>query len=102
MSRIALDDIRRAAEARYGDFTIDLPDGSTVTLRTPLRVSTTSRSVAAREILNDTADRLYTATARSAPGQAFSLPPGPSVITFRAAEFNPFGALTVLWRSAYW
>ncbi|MEO3851760.1 phage tail protein [Streptomyces sp. B8F3] len=52
--------------------------------------------------LNDTADRLYTATARSMPEQALTLPPGPSVITFRAAEFNPFGALAVLWRSAYW
>lgn len=52
--------------------------------------------------LNGTAPRLYTATARSAPEQAFTLPPGQSLLTFRAAEFNPFGALTVLWRSAWW
>lgn len=52
--------------------------------------------------LNDTAPRLYTATARSTPEQAFTLPPGQSQLTFRAAEFNPFGALTVLWRSAWW
>ncbi|SDJ74413.1 phage distal tail protein [Streptomyces indicus] len=52
--------------------------------------------------LNDTAPRLYTATARSTPEQAFTLPPGDSLLTFRAAEFNPNGALTVLWRSAYW
>lgn len=52
--------------------------------------------------LNSTAPRLYTATPRSTPEQAFTLPPGPSLITFRAAEFNPAGALTVLWRSAWW
>jgi hypothetical protein len=52
--------------------------------------------------LNGTAPRLYTATARSTPEQAFTLPPGESLLTFRAAEFNPNGALTLLWRSAYW
>ncbi len=36
------------------------------------------------------------------PEQAFTLPPGQSPLTFRAVEFNPNGALTVLWRSAYW
>ncbi|MEO3851757.1 phage tail assembly protein [Streptomyces sp. B8F3] len=45
MSRIALDDIRRAAEARYGDFTIDLPDGTPVTLRSPLRLSDDERDL---------------------------------------------------------
>lgn len=52
--------------------------------------------------LNDTAPRLYTATTRSTPEQAFTLPPGASLLSFRAAEFNPSGALTVLWRSAWW
>ncbi|MDG4857364.1 phage tail family protein [Streptomyces sp. T-3] len=52
--------------------------------------------------LNDTAPRLYTATPRSDPEQSFTLPPGQSLLTFRAAEFNPAGALTVLWRSAWW
>ncbi len=52
--------------------------------------------------LNDTAARLHTATSRSRPEQAFTLPPGPSLLTFRAEEFNDAGALTVLWRSAWW
>ncbi|AJT67448.1 hypothetical protein T261_5832 [Streptomyces lydicus] len=52
--------------------------------------------------LNDTASRLHTATARSTPEQAFTLPPGPSQLIFRAEEFNDAAALTVLWRSAWW
>ncbi|MFI9051114.1 hypothetical protein [Streptomyces sp. NPDC053427] len=49
-----------------------------------------------------TAARLYTATPRVDPEQSFTLPPGQSLLTFRAAEFNPPGALTVLWCSAWW
>lgn len=41
--------------------------------------------------LNGTAPRLYTATARSTPEQAFTLSPGESLLTFRAAEFDPNG-----------
>lgn len=52
--------------------------------------------------LNNASPRLYTATARSTPEQAFTLPSGPSLLTFRAEEFNDAGALTVLWRSAWW
>ena len=52
--------------------------------------------------LNDTSPRLYTATLRSTPEQAFALPSGNSLLTFRAAEFNPLAALTVFWRSAWW
>ncbi|MFH9250877.1 phage distal tail protein [Streptomyces lydicus] len=52
--------------------------------------------------LDDASPRLYTATARSTPEQAFALPSGPSLLTFRAEEFNDAGALTVLWRSAWW
>ncbi|MFF4607977.1 phage tail protein, partial [Streptomyces sp. NPDC001339] len=53
-------------------------------------------------ILNGTAPRANSATTRSYPEQAFILPPGPSQLTFRAEEFNTSGALTVLWRSAWW
>lgn len=52
--------------------------------------------------LNGTTPRLYTATPRSTPEQAFTLPPGTSLLTFRAAEFNDRAALTVIWRSAWW
>ncbi|MHB6907122.1 phage distal tail protein [Streptomyces sp. DB-54] len=52
--------------------------------------------------LNDTAPRLYTATYRSSPERAFTLPPGETLLTFRAEEFTDTGALTVLWRSAWW
>jgi tail protein len=53
-------------------------------------------------LLNDTASRIYTATGRSVPEQAFTLPPGPSLLTFRAEEFNAAAALTATWRSAWW
>ncbi|WP_413800091.1 phage tail assembly protein [Streptomyces iranensis] len=45
MTRVTLDDIRRAAEAKYGDFDIALPDGATVTLRSPLRMSAEDRAL---------------------------------------------------------
>ncbi|MYT30463.1 MULTISPECIES: phage tail domain-containing protein [unclassified Streptomyces] len=52
--------------------------------------------------LNDTTPRLYTATYRSTPERAFTLSPGTSLLAFRAHEFTRTGALTVLWRSAWW
>jgi hypothetical protein len=45
MSRVTLDEIRRAAEQRYGDFDVTLPDGTTVTLRSPLRLSREDRQL---------------------------------------------------------
>jgi tail assembly protein len=45
MSRVTLDEIRRAAEQRYGDFDVALPDGTTVTLRSPLRLSREDRQL---------------------------------------------------------
>lgn len=76
------------------------------TLEYDLTLAATDRPVIDTQVgtvtLNGAAQRLYTATARSTPEQAFTLPPGDSLLTFRAAEFNPNGALTVLWRSAYW
>ncbi|NGO71444.1 phage tail protein [Streptomyces sp. SB3404] len=71
-----------------------------------ITLSTTDRLVIdTREgtvTLNDTAPRLHTATPRSTPEQACILPPGASLISFRAAEFNDAGALTISWRSAWW
>lgn len=51
-----------------------------------------------------TANRLYTATTRSQPEQAFVLPPGPSALAFRSDDSppDPASTLTVTWRSAYW
>jgi hypothetical protein len=51
-----------------------------------------------------TANRLYTATARSQPEQSFVLPPGPSALAFRSDDSppDPASTLTVTWRSAYW
>ncbi|MFF4607928.1 phage tail assembly protein [Streptomyces sp. NPDC001339] len=45
MARVTLDEIRRAAERQYGDFDIALPDGTTATLRSPLRMSAEERSL---------------------------------------------------------
>jgi tail assembly protein len=45
MPRVTLDDIRRAAEQRYGDFDVTLPDGTTVTLRSRLRMSREDRGL---------------------------------------------------------
>ncbi|MFD7410614.1 phage distal tail protein [Kitasatospora purpeofusca] len=48
-------------------------------------------------------DRLYTATARSAPEGLFTLPPGTSTVSFRAdpGSTDPAAQATVRWRSAY-
>ncbi|MFJ4799207.1 phage distal tail protein [Kitasatospora purpeofusca] len=47
-------------------------------------------------------DRSATATARSAPEQDFALPPGQSVVAFRAAGTpDPAASATLRWRSAY-
>lgn len=55
--------------------------------------------------LNGTqANRLYTATTRSQPEGAFTLPPGSSALAFRSDDSSPDPAstLTVTWRSAFW
>jgi hypothetical protein len=54
--------------------------------------------------LNGTASRLYTATARSAPEQAFALAPGATSLVFRAApgSTDPRASVSLRWRSAYW
>ncbi|MEV6329621.1 hypothetical protein [Streptomyces sp. NPDC051909] len=54
--------------------------------------------------LNGTASRLYTATARSAPEQLFTLPPGATSLVFRAApgSTDPRASASLRWRSAYW
>lgn len=51
-----------------------------------------------------TANRLYTATTRSQPEGAFSLPPGSSALAFRSDDSDPDPAstLSVTWRSAFW
>jgi hypothetical protein len=53
--------------------------------------------------LNGTASRISTATSRSVPEQTFTLPPGTTDMTFRAApDSDPAGTVVVRWRSAYW
>ncbi|MEV6681368.1 hypothetical protein AB0N09_31530 [Streptomyces erythrochromogenes] len=54
--------------------------------------------------LNSTASRLYTATARSVPEQTWTLPPGTSTLTFRAApgSTDPTASVAVRYRSAHW
>lgn len=55
-------------------------------------------------VLNSTASRLHTASARSVPEQTFTLAPGANDMTFRAApgSDDPAASVTVRWRSAYW
>ncbi|MEV4966651.1 hypothetical protein AB0886_05205 [Streptomyces sp. NPDC024062] len=53
--------------------------------------------------LNNTASRLYTATARSVPEMSFTLAPGTTDLTFRAApDSDPAGTVAVRFRAAYW
>ncbi|OII60859.1 hypothetical protein BJP40_08325 [Streptomyces sp. CC53] len=54
--------------------------------------------------LNGHASRLYTATARSAPENTFTLPPGASTLLYRAApgSADPAASATVRYRAAYW
>lgn len=54
--------------------------------------------------LNDTASRIYTATARSVPEATFVLPPGVTNLMFRSApgSTDPAASATLRWRSAYW
>lgn len=54
--------------------------------------------------LNGTASRLSTVTNRSTVEQTFTIPPGTSTFTFRAApgSTDPAASVTVRWRSAYW
>ncbi|NGO71447.1 phage tail assembly protein [Streptomyces boncukensis] len=47
MPNVTLDEIRAAAERQYGDFDIALPDGTAVTLRSPLRMSAEERGLLA-------------------------------------------------------
>ncbi|MFD6873282.1 MULTISPECIES: phage distal tail protein [unclassified Streptomyces] len=55
-------------------------------------------------VLNGTASRLYTATSRSAAEEAYTLPPGPTALIFRAApgSDDPAASVTVRYRAAYW
>ncbi|MFD4371492.1 hypothetical protein ACFWPY_07860 [Streptomyces sp. NPDC058527] len=52
--------------------------------------------------LNGSASRLYTATARSIPEQAWTLAPGTTSVAFRAETNSPAARCSVQWRSAYW
>ncbi|MGA5084098.1 phage distal tail protein [Streptomyces pseudogriseolus] len=54
--------------------------------------------------LNGTASRIYTVTSRSVPEQTFTLAPGTTNLTFRAApgSNDPAASVTLRWRSAYW
>ncbi|MCA1219886.1 phage tail family protein [Streptomyces sp. 8L] len=74
----------------------DLP----LTARDVLTVDTSAGTV----VLNGTASRIYTATARSVPEQTFTFPPGPTPLIFRAApgSSDPSSSATVRYRSAYW
>jgi hypothetical protein len=45
MPQVSLADIRTAAEQKYGDLTVALPDGPPVTLRSPLRLSKEERKL---------------------------------------------------------
>lgn len=51
-----------------------------------------------------TANRLYTATTRSAPEGSFVLPPGSTSLAFRSDDnpSDPAASLVATWRSAYW
>lgn len=55
-------------------------------------------------VLNGSADRLYTATSRSWPEEAFQLPPGETPLAFRQAPgmADPAARATVRFRSAHW
>ncbi|MFD7236463.1 hypothetical protein ACFWAT_14295 [Streptomyces syringium] len=55
-------------------------------------------------ILNNTASRLYTVTARSVPELGFTLAPGNTPLVFRAApgSTDPRAACVLRWRSAHW
>ncbi|RSS59581.1 phage distal tail protein [Streptomyces sp. WAC01280] len=53
-------------------------------------------------VLNGSASRLYTATSRSVPEQAFTLAPGTTSLSFRAETHSAAATCTVQWRSAYW
>ncbi|WP_406298056.1 phage tail family protein [Embleya sp. NBC_00888] len=59
---------------------------------------------AAGTVRLDGADRLYTATNRSIPEQAFTLEPGSTDLAYRAApgSTDPAATVTVRWRSAHW
>lgn len=43
MAKFTLDDIREAAEKKYGSFDIELPDGETVSLLNPMRMDKAKR-----------------------------------------------------------
>lgn len=43
MSTISLDSIRQAADAKYGSYDIELPDGTVAKLLNPMRLSETAR-----------------------------------------------------------
>ncbi|MCX5161867.1 phage tail family protein [Streptomyces sp. NBC_00264] len=74
----------------------DLPLAAGDTLTVDTRAGTV--------VLNGTASRLDTATSRSVPEQTFTLAPGTTDLTFRAApgSSDPAASATVRYRSAYW
>ncbi|MFI0739349.1 phage distal tail protein [Streptomyces sp. NPDC021100] len=55
-------------------------------------------------VLNGSASRLHTVTARSTPEQHFVITPGTSMFAFRAAPWStdPRAACGITWRSAHW
>lgn len=55
MKNFSLDDIRKAAEAKYGSMSVDLEDGKSVILLNPLRLSTEKRTELSKlqDVIND-------------------------------------------------
>ncbi|QMP84116.1 minor tail protein [Streptomyces phage Alderaan] len=52
--------------------------------------------------LNGAASRLYTATTRSVPEQAFTLAPGTTSLSYRAETHSATARCAIEWRAAYW
>lgn len=84
----------------------NLSTGDVIEYDIPLAASDllTVDTRAGTAVLNSTASRIYTATARSVPEQTFTLAPGISSLIFRAApgSNDPTASATVRYRSAYW
>ncbi|GAA1994409.1 hypothetical protein GCM10009799_20650 [Nocardiopsis rhodophaea] len=73
------------------EFALDLVEGDSLTIDTD----------AGTVRLNGSADRLYTLTARSAPVEAFTLPPGASSIRYRPESTSTPSAAALTWRDAH-
>lgn len=91
--------VRRPALTRLTDG-LRLSYGITLAASEVLTVDTQAGTV----VLNGTASRLYTATARSAPEQLFLLEPGETPLAFRSEDTtpDPGASVTVRWRDAHW